>query len=289
MTALNLRPARPEDEAAVVELSSHIWDGEDYVPHRFSDWLGDEYGEFTVAYVGEKLVGFGKLTRLAPGEWWLEGLRVHPDYRERGIGSRLHRYGVALADRVGTGMLRFATSSRNETIHRLARETGFHFVSAHIMAGTEVAKVTAEPGRLFLLAANQLSEVRHWLATSLTFAAAGGLWEEQWKWRELKPCLALLQGQRRLYGWQRHSGRLDGVAVVTTGNQETLWLNYLDVPAAFLAPFVADLSALARSLNLDQVKGKPLAGSSAIETLAAAGWHLEPDFSIWVFEKALSN
>lgn len=85
----------------MLELTKTIWEGEDYVPQVWDDWLADPHGQLSVAEIGGRVVGLGKLTRLAPGEWWLEGLRVDPQWQGRGIGRALHEYHVGLWRKMG--------------------------------------------------------------------------------------------------------------------------------------------------------------------------------------------
>lgn len=35
------------------------------------------------------VVGLSKITRIDADQWWLEGLRVHPDFQGRGVASHL--------------------------------------------------------------------------------------------------------------------------------------------------------------------------------------------------------
>ncbi len=101
-------------------LSAQIWEGQDYVPGSFDDWVADRRGRFMVAYGGDQLAGFNKLTELAPGQWWLEGLRVDPAQRGRGLARLLHENGVRLAEEIGTGRLPAVESFLDHSTHALA-------------------------------------------------------------------------------------------------------------------------------------------------------------------------
>ena len=290
MSEITLRPARPADEAAVSALSAHIWEGEDYVPRRFTDWLADERGQFTVACDGDALVGFGKLTELAPGEWWLEGLRVHPDHRGRGIARKLHHHAVDLALSIGRGILRFATNGHNEAVHKLAWETGFQRVAAYHLASLHTGDRTGQyTGHFALADPADLPALKEWLQASHLFAAGGSLFEERWKWKSLLPRLSALRAENRIYWWLDDAGHRAGLVVVTAGEEDVLWLNYLDAAPAALPALCQALPALARRLKRTQIKGKPPAIAPFPEALKTAGWDLEPDFEMWVFERELST
>lgn len=289
MSEITLRPARLADEAAVTALSDHIWEGEDYVPRRFSDWVADQRGQFTVACDGDTLVGFGKLTELAPGEWWLEGLRVHPDHRGRGIARKLHHHAVDLAATIGRGVLRFATNGRNEAVHKLARETGFRRVAAYQLATLNTGHGSDQHTGHFRPAdPADLPALKEWLRASDRFTAVGGLFEEQWKWKSLLPRLSALRAEDRLYWWLDDAGRRTGLVIISP-EEDVLRLNYLDAAPDALTDLCRALPALARRLQRAQIKGKPPAVPPLPEALQTAGWEFEPDFEMWVFERPLSK
>jgi len=123
---LLIREARPEDRGFIEEIGRLTWGGRDYLPRVFDEWLGDN---FYVLEVEGVVVGTAKLTLMPGGVGWLEGLRVHPDYRGRGYGRLLHGFMVSLGERLAReGLivaLEYATHSRNRASVRLAEETGF--------------------------------------------------------------------------------------------------------------------------------------------------------------------
>jgi len=78
-----------KDYNDLLDISKDIWGGTDYLPQIFHQWV-DDIGFFLGAYTeNDKLVGCAKLSVLFDGTGWLEGLRVHKDYRNLGIGKEL--------------------------------------------------------------------------------------------------------------------------------------------------------------------------------------------------------
>jgi GNAT superfamily N-acetyltransferase len=286
---LELRPAREEDEEAVNALSSHIWEGDDYVPRLFHRWLADDTGRFTVAYEGDHLVGFGKLTKFSPGEWWLEGLRVHPQHRGRGIARCLHRHAVGVALDIGAGTLRFATSSKNTAVHKLAAETGFKKVSEHVKVEAEAKATAGEEHGFAPLKPAELSPLRHWLNRSERYAALAGLFEHHWQWKELAPRLQSLLAEGRIYWWHKTREGAQGVVVVAQEKEERLHINYLDAAPESLRPLATALRRLAAQLGMERVAGKPPAGDPYRRAFRAAGWQLEPDYELWLFARSLNR
>ena len=283
MNHFHFRRARPEDEAGVRALSAHIWEGEDYVPERFHEWLADKTGHFTVVYEGDELVAFSKLTELGPGEWWLEGLRVHPDHRGRGLARQLHDYAIALADEIGRGVLRFSTSSETKATHKLAETTGFRLINRRWLAEIEIDAALNHNMHLFSpVTAAELPQLRARLQHSPYFAASHGLMEYRWKTWEIMPRLAQLQADGRLYWWRNQAGFI--IFMAAEGRSS---LSYLDAAEAEWADLLRDVARWAAAAGSEKVQTKSLATAAARAALAAAGWEVDDEKELWVFERPL--
>jgi len=119
------RPALPSDTADVLEFTKFIWDGHDYIEYVWKDWLDDPEGLLATAQYGPHAVGIAKVTHLSPGQWWLEGLRVNPNFQGLKIGSHLHEYMDRWWLRRGDGAIRLMTSSERLQVHHLCERTGY--------------------------------------------------------------------------------------------------------------------------------------------------------------------
>lgn len=73
---LSLRPMRPADRERVMEICRDVWDGHDYIPRVFDEWLADAGAAFQAGEVDGVVVGLQRLRPYAPGLIWYEGLRV---------------------------------------------------------------------------------------------------------------------------------------------------------------------------------------------------------------------
>jgi GNAT superfamily N-acetyltransferase len=126
------RPALRKDTDEVMELCSHIWDGGDYIPMVWEDWLADPDGLLGVAEMSGRVVGIFKLTKFKEQEWYMEGLRVHPDVQGRGIAAHIHNYVVETWRNMGSGVIRLTTGSYNIKVHQMCERTGFKRISEFI-------------------------------------------------------------------------------------------------------------------------------------------------------------
>lgn len=86
-----LRELRHEDYDDVLEMCKDIWGGTDYLPSVLNSWINDKEGIFIAAVDTDtnKVIGTDKYSILSDGTGWLEGIRVHKDYRGRKIAKLL--------------------------------------------------------------------------------------------------------------------------------------------------------------------------------------------------------
>jgi RimJ/RimL family protein N-acetyltransferase len=149
--SLSFRRARPEDRAAVEDLCSRIWEGDDYIPTSFEAWVADDEGEFLLAFSGEeggsaRLEGLGKLSYVGPGEAWLEGLRKDPESRVKGLGKALClRFLKRLAGEKGLRSVRFSTYFSNEASIALNSALGFRPVATASLLHASLKDLVMQP------------------------------------------------------------------------------------------------------------------------------------------------
>ena len=119
------RPALPRDTADVLEFIKFIWNGHDYVQYVWDEWFNDPDGILVAAEYKGHCVGIAKLSLSAPGQWWLQGFRVDPNYQGLKIGSHIHEYIDAWWLEQGDGVARLMTSSQRVKVHHLCEKLGY--------------------------------------------------------------------------------------------------------------------------------------------------------------------
>ncbi|HLZ94325.1 MAG TPA: GNAT family N-acetyltransferase [Candidatus Dormibacteraeota bacterium] len=120
---LTIRPVRPADRTRVVELTRDVWEGDDYIPRVFDEWLADAGAEFQAVEVDGEVVGVQRVRPYAPGLVWYEGLRVASSHRRRGIARAMLRSAIDEARDQGFKEMRLATG--NEDAVPLFEAAGF--------------------------------------------------------------------------------------------------------------------------------------------------------------------
>jgi GNAT superfamily N-acetyltransferase len=276
------RPVLDQDTEAVLELCSHIWEGEDYIPYVWQDWLVDQRGFLAAVEYGERLAGLCRLVRLSEGQWWLEGMRVHPDLAGRGIGSHLHAYMLERWQGMGGGVIRLATMHDNVRVHRICARTNFQRLG-EITAFR--APALAEPCDAFRPLS--LDETLQALACSLESPGLNlsyGMYDLGWQWcvpdRET---MAQVIRAGRAWWWRHDQGLL-----LLWEDQETdeflLVIQLAACPLDQQVDLLLDFRRLAARLGSSSVEWNLPPSTEAMPALLEAGFQRSWDDSIYLYE-----
>ena len=109
---VQVRPARVEDKDAIVAFCQNTFSWGDYIADAWDRWLADPDGKMLVGLVDERPVSVMHVVLI--GEMaWMEGMRVHPNFRRHGTASKMEAAGRAFARGRGCRVARLATSMKN--------------------------------------------------------------------------------------------------------------------------------------------------------------------------------
>jgi GNAT superfamily N-acetyltransferase len=108
---LTLRPVRPADRERIVEITRDVWDGHDYIPRVFDDWVAEASAAFQAVEVDGVVVGVQRMRPYAEGLVWYEGLRVATSHRRQGIARSMLESAIAEAREQGFREMRLATGN----------------------------------------------------------------------------------------------------------------------------------------------------------------------------------
>jgi ribosomal protein S18 acetylase RimI-like enzyme len=121
----DIRPLRDSDREDVLEIARHTWDGHDYLPYFFDAWLADRNSHTAAIEREGHVVALANLRVIENGRTgWMEGLRVHPDYRGQGLASILTHHVVKLAREIPVERIRYTTAVGNESSLHLGTTIG---------------------------------------------------------------------------------------------------------------------------------------------------------------------
>ena len=93
MDALTFRLAQSDDFDVVVKLSEGIYNGHDYLPLKFHEWLQRDNLHIIIAYSGEKPVGLSAYFVIDDGKTFVRrAARILPELRGQGLVRPLTEY-----------------------------------------------------------------------------------------------------------------------------------------------------------------------------------------------------
>lgn len=288
MTEIRTRPARPDDRDTVLAFCARTWEFGDYIDRVWDRWLTDPRSDLIVAVdAADRPVGLAHARLVAPAEGWLEGLRVDPERRRRGIGAHLGEAAAAAAEARGARAVRFATLTTNTPVHHFAPQIGFRRLTGFGIwradpdpAGSPTRPVDWPPDRVTAIAAGKDS-----------VTALAGLIVAGWSYARLDAA--------RLADWLAEgAGEIHAGAGTPAGAAPALaWVERNDaehpLSIAWVAADLAELSELGRALrSLAHSLGRPAAevrlplAPDLAGALAAAGFEHRPDADFFIYERS---
>lgn len=239
----------------MLDICATVWEGEDYLPRYFDRWVAvpeSAGGQFTALELEGRVVALAKFSRLAPGEYWLEGIRVHADYRGQGLAAALHDYHLALWQQAGEpGVLRLLTG--DPAIIKLCDRTGFRRLFGHRFAE---APADACPHAFRPMTLADFERAWATVGPSAAWTEWQGLCDLGWKWRTLTPEFF----RERLAAGAAYQWRNGEAVLLTRATQhddedpgDFLLLQFPAVRAAQRWSFLAEVRGLAHQLGKPRV------------------------------------
>lgn len=227
MTGLKLRDARSADRQAVFEFCKSTWpEYGDYIPRVWRGWLRDGRGRFIVAEWDGRPIGLAKVTEFSKGEIWLEGLRVDPGYRGKGIARSLNLEVLRTVRRMQPRAVRFCTGRENRATRHMAEKMGFEIVSRlrYYWQKSRRARVRGEFARK-----SDTDTVHGFILDSRFLRLTSGLIAEGWVFREYSRVVLNRYIREKRVILLRRSTKLSGVAVYPfEENDGSLTLGFVD-------------------------------------------------------------
>jgi predicted N-acetyltransferase YhbS len=285
-STLTIRTARDTDRADIQAIASQIWGGSDYLPLMFDRWLAEPDGAFFVAQLDNQVVGTAKLSRLGEGEWWLEGLRVHPEHQGQGIGRQLHLAVVELAVRSGNGSLRLSTDEDYYPTHRYAAETNFVKLRNYLLYEVRAYPHQFGADAFRALSSEDVPRVRDFLNRSALYEyAQRSTLGRQWKAYQITDeRLQHWATEHLLYGWHAKNKPqtlggvviLGGAALYPSARTE-MDVIYLDATQGHLAQMARAIRGLAGRLGFDRLRHMLPVHPDRLVAIEQGGWRRPKD------------
>ena len=142
------RPARSEDKAAILAFCQNTFSWGDYIADVWDGWLNDSTGCLIVGQADGQAVGVLHAQPIEGRVVWIEGLRVHPDFRRQGISSAMERAAREWARAQGYRFTRLVTSVKNVTAQQAIAAYGYHCIAR--FGEWDAPPQSGEPSRIAL-------------------------------------------------------------------------------------------------------------------------------------------
>ena len=266
----SVRRARPADREAILEMSRRIWGGQDYMPLVWDRWLAEKKGALLTVTVDGQPVGTSKVSLLAPGEVWLEGLRLHPDHQGLGLSKRIHRTTFREAGKLNPRTVRYATWIGNEASRRIAEKNGFWQIARTGWMWGKTTSRSAIRGRL--ATADELDAVVRFVRRSSCYEATNGVAGVGWTFHELtrRRIRRLLTLGRVVVHPRR--GAFRAVAMFDIGKiDDDVCLGFVDGPDDEVTLLAKDVLRIAADTGLNEASAM-LPMGRIVDLVHAAGF-----------------
>lgn len=181
---IEVRAALPADREVLNDLGYGTAEGGRVVGNEFDRWLSDYQGRLMVATHGAEIVGMVRVSLVAEGEGWIEGLSVAPALQRQGIGRVLLSRGLVAARELGAQVARAMASTENSASQGLLARFGFTTV-AEVTRYLGLGHHDAAPSILTIPGTQDLDRLWEWLVQSTLTPLNGGLEMIGWRARAL--------------------------------------------------------------------------------------------------------
>jgi ribosomal protein S18 acetylase RimI-like enzyme len=246
---VEVRDARRGDIDDVAGFASETWDGWDYIPDAWDDWM--EQGTTLVAESEpDGVVGTVHTVRRGK-EAWVEGMRVDEGHRREGVATELTEEALERLADEGASVVRCMAFGDNEDGAELMRSLGFERAA------------TFRHGRGFGFPYGSMIEEANYeeslrvLRDSDAFEATGGLYAtEDWRMWSVPDTVKEYGGDVLGFaedGDVRAVALCDGVRINETGEEKRteLVLGLVWVEPRYASQFALDVRGEARDRNIN--------------------------------------
>jgi ribosomal protein S18 acetylase RimI-like enzyme len=245
---VKIRPAKRSDREEVLSFCVNTFSWGDYIDRVWDYWY--RKGRLLVMEDGGRKIAMSHVELCPDGRsMWLEGVRVHPDYRKSGIATRLVEKMLEYGRQSGAREASAIVDVTNVASQRMVEKNGFQAKSRwayYITGGTPKRKKSSAR----LATSVELEKIWQYLQDSEIYSLSAKRYVKSWHWYALdKKALRNFIKEKSVV----LTGRpIDGVAIINRSGywdkKNVLQIVYLDAAST---NSVHNLVSFATNIYLD--------------------------------------
>ena len=179
-----IRKAAGSDRDDILGFCKNTFSWGDYIDQVWDLWINDSAGELFVAESAGR-VGLAHAA-LCPGaeDVWLEGIRVHPDYRRAGVANALIEKMLAFGRQKRAAGALAIVAADNSPSQRMMERNGFSVISNwSYYAANKPRHIRTSSARV--AATSELPGLMDYLGSSRIYQKSSKKYVESWRWYPL--------------------------------------------------------------------------------------------------------
>jgi N-acetylglutamate synthase-like GNAT family acetyltransferase len=180
---LRIRPAKSSDREAILSFCVNTFGWGDYIDRVWEYWYRS--GRLLVVEDGDRKVAMSHVAVCPDNKsMWLEGVRVHPDYRRSRIATDLIAKMIQYGRQKGARQASAIVDVTNVASQSMMEKNGFEIVSrwAYYVAG---GRPRRKKSTARLATADELNDVWRYLQKSEIYRLSAKRYVKSWHWYAL--------------------------------------------------------------------------------------------------------
>lgn len=180
---MKIRPVKSSDREEILSFCVNTFSWGDYIDRVWDYWF--RTGRLLVVEDGGRKIAMSHAALCPDGKsMWLEGVRVHPDYRRSRIATRLIEKMLEYGRQRGARQASAIVDVTNVASQRMVEKNGFELISrwAYYGAGGILRKKKSSAR---LATAGELDEIWHYLQYSEIYNLSAKRYVKSWHWYAL--------------------------------------------------------------------------------------------------------
>ncbi len=180
---MRIRPARSSDRKEILGFCVNMFSWGDYIDRVWDYWFRS--GLLLVVEDGGRKIAMSHVAMCPDGKgMWLEGVRVHPDYRRSNIATDLIAKMIQYGLQTGARQASAIVDVTNVASQRMMEKNGFEIVSrwAYYVAG---GRPRRKKSAARLATADELNDVWCYLQNSEIYRLSAKRYVKSWHWYAL--------------------------------------------------------------------------------------------------------